>query len=155
MQSSSPLPEQAFLVAELNRQFVIFLGDNMKDEWSLQGLMASFELGRRSGKRIVVDLSEVEFLSAEALGALLHHVRKRELPLRLAGPLSRITRRRLEVTGTLSYFEVFPTLLDALAQTPGSGRTAAKYINPSDRSHASITARDRCTSDTTADDRSA
>ncbi|MEU6844139.1 STAS domain-containing protein [Streptomyces sp. NPDC046716] len=117
MQSDSHLPEQAVLVTELNRQVVILLGDNVKDEWSLRGLLASFELGRRSGKKIVVDLSGVEFFSAEALCALLQPVRKGEDPLCLAGPLSSRALRRLEVTGTSRFFTIFPTLVDALAQT--------------------------------------
>ncbi|MFE6893911.1 STAS domain-containing protein [Streptomyces sp. NPDC057694] len=155
MQSSSPLPERSVLVAELNRQCIIFLGDNIKDEWSLQGLTASFELGRQSGKQIVVDLSEAQFFSAEALGVLLQPVRRHENPVCLAGPLSSVTRRRLEVTGTFQFFEVFPTLLDALAHRSGSGRTAAKYSNCRDQSRASAATRDRCTADTTVNGRSA
>ncbi|MGY0017854.1 STAS domain-containing protein [Streptomyces sp. cg35] len=127
MQSSSPLPEQAVLVAELNRQFVICLGDNVKDEWGLQGLRASLDLGRRSGKQIVVDLSDATFFSAEALCALLKPVRKGENPLCLAGPLSAVARRRLEVTGTLQFFEVFPTLWSAIAQTSDRGKAAERF----------------------------
>ncbi|WP_420031489.1 hypothetical protein ACN2WE_00845 [Streptomyces sp. cg28] len=114
MQASRPVPEQAIPHAQFERQFVVSLGEDAQRERSLERLMEAVELGHRSGRPVVVDLSEVE-LSAEILNALLLPARRgMHLPC-LAGPLSSTTRRRLEVTGTLRLFKVFPTLRDAMA----------------------------------------
>ncbi|MEU6765620.1 hypothetical protein ABZ916_24265 [Streptomyces sp. NPDC046853] len=66
----------------------------------------------------MVDLSEAEFFSAEVLNELLRPARKGGHLPRLAGPLSPVARRRLEVTGTLKFFEVFPTLANAVIRLP-------------------------------------
>ncbi|MGW5737118.1 hypothetical protein [Streptomyces sp. NPDC055261] len=125
-----PVPEQLVVVAELECQFLIFIGADVREEWSLEGLAMGVELGRLSGKRVVVDLSEAAFFSAEVLNELLRPACRGERLPRLAGPLSSPALQRLEVTGTLKLFEVFPTLSDAVF--PVSDRDSRTRVKPSD-----------------------
>jgi anti-anti-sigma factor len=72
----------------------------------------------RAPARLVVDLTEVEFIDSTALGALIEARASlpREASLLLAGP-RRDTRRALQVSGLDRHLPVHDTVDDALAAT--------------------------------------
>ena len=80
---------------------------------------ALIEAAAGGPKRVIVDLSEVEFIDSTALGVLIE-VRTR-LPDRkgflLAGP-GLETRRALEISGLDRHFAVHDSVDEALAATP-------------------------------------
>lgn len=132
MHITFPASEKVVLVAELQHQFLIFVGADVRDEWGLQALATGVALGRRSGKQVVVDLSEAECFSAGILNELLQPACKGEALPVLAGPLSPAARRRLEVTGTMHLFEVFPALPDAVCpQSDTDPRTRPELMGTS------------------------
>jgi anti-sigma B factor antagonist len=77
------------------------------------------EAAANKPKRVIVDLSEVEFIDSTALGVLIEA--KTKLPNRrgflLAGP-GLETRRALEISGLDRHFAVHATVDEALAAAP-------------------------------------
>ena len=68
----------------------------------------------RRPERLVVDLSDVEFLDSTALGALVDAHRRQPGGLRIASPQDAI-RRALRVSGIDRHLTVFDTVEDAFA----------------------------------------
>jgi anti-sigma B factor antagonist len=78
---------------------------------------ALVEASERGDHRIVVDLSEVDFLDSTGLGALIgaqRRAREYDGEVRLVVKEGQIVRL-LRITGLLKVFGVYPTLRDALA----------------------------------------
>jgi anti-sigma B factor antagonist len=77
---------------------------------------ALFDACADDPKRVIVDLSEVEFIDSTALGVLIEA--RAKMPDRngflLAGPRLE-TRRALEISGLDRHFSVHQTIEDALA----------------------------------------
>ncbi|MGW5736373.1 MULTISPECIES: STAS domain-containing protein [Streptomyces] len=116
MVSSVPA-SQAVFVTEWTDLFVVVIAGDFENRSELDLLDMALESGRLAGKHVVVDVSRVECMNAEVLGALLRHRSGTGRLPWLVGPLSFSTKRRLEVTGTLTRFRVLPTLLEATAQS--------------------------------------
>lgn len=78
----------------------------------------------RTGKRVVVDLSMVDFFSSGVLDALLGAGRRGRAPLWLAGPLSPTALRRLELTAAAGLFHLTGSLREALTLATGQSGPA-------------------------------
>ena len=77
-------------------------------------------------RRLVVDLSDTQYLDSTALGVLiggLKRLRERQGELRLASPQPRI-RKLLEITRLHNVFDVCDTVPDALKGWEAQGGTA-------------------------------
>lgn len=84
------------------------------------------ELIERGVRRLVVNLSDTQYLDSTALGALiggLKRLREREGELRLASPQPRI-RKLLEITRLHNVFDVCDSVSDALKGWTAQGGTA-------------------------------
>ncbi|MFF3641132.1 hypothetical protein [Streptomyces sp. NPDC002564] len=116
----SPVPaRRPLFVTEWQHLFVVLINADFEDLIDLERLDMALEIGRLTGKHVAVDASRIPFMSAEVLTTLLRHrQRTGHLPW-LVGPLSPPTTRRLEISGTLRLFEIFPTLLEATAHSRG------------------------------------
>ncbi|MGW8487458.1 hypothetical protein [Streptomyces sp. NPDC055886] len=106
-----PIPEQAVRIFERPRQIVVVVEGDVE---AVHRLDMAVELGRITGKQVVVDLSGVGFFSGAVLHVLLAQLRRGGGLPWLAGPLSTVALRRLEVTGTAPHFRIFPTLFEAM-----------------------------------------
>ncbi len=73
----------------------------------------------RSSKQALASLGRVNFMNTALLFELLKPTRRGsgQLPW-LCGPLSQFARHTLEVTGTVTAFQIFPTLSQALTAAP-------------------------------------
>ncbi len=78
---------------------------------------ALLEASERGDHRLIVDLTEVEFLDSTGLGALIGAQRRAN---EMGGELRLVVKegqivRLLRITGLLKIFAVYPALADALA----------------------------------------
>ncbi|GAA2347690.1 GAF domain-containing protein [Streptomyces kunmingensis] len=103
----------AVAVAERRSHVVVRLEHELDLPADLDLLETALHQGAMTGKRVVADLSQVEYLSAETLGCLLGPARRGQALPWLAGPVSMPALGRLRVTGTLRAFRVFPSLCEA------------------------------------------
>lgn len=96
-------------------------------------LMALTELG---GQKLVIDFSEVTFISSGGLALLLRiakSVQKANGKLALAG-LSDYVHEVFEIAGLTSIFSIFPACEEAVAHLQGGVRGADKTSIPPDNS---------------------
>ncbi|GAA2338685.1 GAF domain-containing protein [Streptomyces kunmingensis] len=103
----------AVAVAERRNHFVVRIEHELELPADLDLLETALHKGAMTGKRVVADLSKIEYLSAETLGCLLSPARRGQALPWLAGPVSTPALGRLRVTGTLRAFRVFPSLCEA------------------------------------------
>ncbi|MFB7969550.1 hypothetical protein [Streptomyces rubiginosohelvolus] len=109
-----PILEQAVRIFERPRRIVVVVEGDVEELEAVHRLDMAVELGRITGKQVVVDLSGVGFFSGAVLHVLLAQLRRGGGLPWLAGPLSTVALRRLEVTGTAPHFRIFPTLFEAM-----------------------------------------
>ncbi len=105
-------------VLRIGGEVDLYTAPQVKEE-----ILALIEAGVR---RLVVDLSDTEYLDSTALGALvgaLKRLREREGDLRLVNPRPRI-QKLLEVTRLSKVFEVRSSVAQALEGWQEQGATA-------------------------------
>ncbi|WP_328535253.1 STAS domain-containing protein [Streptomyces sp. NBC_00344] len=116
MPSAARHPSPIALMSEQRFAFVIALQGDVDSEDELELVSLAVESAERSGKQIIVDLSQLGFMSAGVLSAFLSPLRGGGRLPWIAGPLSLYARRRFRTTGTDAVFRMFPTLGEATAQ---------------------------------------
>lgn len=122
---------EGLLRAELVRHpsgvVVVHVAGELDDPEAAE-LVADLGVWFDAGSEVLLDLSEVSVVGSGGIAALLLAHRRatgRGATLRLACGDSRAVRRALQITGTLTAFDV----VDARPR-PGSGRTAALFAVP-------------------------
>ncbi|MFJ4681687.1 hypothetical protein [Kitasatospora sp. NPDC088783] len=110
------------VLAEEEGWCVVMVDADLEEPQDLDLLEMALCAAARTGKRVMVDLSMVDFFSSGVLDALLGAGRRGQDPLWLAGPLSPSTLRRLELTATTGLFHLTASLREALA--PDTGQSA-------------------------------
>ncbi|MET8925818.1 hypothetical protein ACFWYX_35845 [[Kitasatospora] papulosa] len=99
--------------------FLVLLRGDVEGERDTELVRLALDSAGRSGKQVLVGLGEVNFMNTALLFELLKPTRRdtEQLPW-LCGPLSQYARHTLEVTGTATAFQIFPTLPQALTAAP-------------------------------------
>ncbi|MFC9409892.1 hypothetical protein ACFRAA_32650 [[Kitasatospora] papulosa] len=102
-------------MTEETNLFMVMLRGDIEGARDAELVRLALDSAGRSGKHVLVGLGEVNFMNTALLFELLTpaHRGKGQLPW-LCGPLSQFARHTLEVTGTASAFQIFPTLSQAL-----------------------------------------
>ncbi|MEV8321404.1 hypothetical protein AB0Q95_45400 [Streptomyces sp. NPDC059900] len=105
---------QAVVVTEWTNLFVVLIEGDFAQPIDLDLLGMALEVGHLTGKQVAVDVSRIQTMSAEVLNVLLQHRHRAGTLPWLVGPLGAPAARRLEITGTLPHFRIFPALPEAL-----------------------------------------